>query len=721
MAAVKAQPGTVSDAVVEDDIRAIFALGHFDDVRAELEKGADGKSILVYVVVERPLVRKITFEGNEELKESKLRPLVTLKVPDIYKPGKVRESIAALRKAYIEEGYYAVNIDPQLDTNDRNEATLNFKIDEGAKVLVDEIHFEGNRVFDDGELQDLMQTKERWFLSWLTDRGTFQKDLLEMDVELIKDAYFNQGYVQIDVKEPLVTLTENKKYLEIFIELTEGPQYRVGEVDIRGDFDEEKAKLLEMTKLGSDETFSRERLRESVFALNDYFGDQGYAYVNVAPLTRLDTEERRVHLTYEVERGIQVHVNRIRIQGNTKTRDKVIRREMKLAEGDLYSISQIKRSRQRINNLGFFEAVDVTQAKLDDPGLIDLDVKVKEGPTGNFTAGAGYSSVDGVIGQLSVQEKNFLGRGLNLNLSGAFGESSTTYNLGVTDPYFLDTRLTLGGDIYSTEREYNDYTKKARGGDVKVGFPTGEYSRAFFVYRFENKEILDVDDNASLVIREQEGRSTLSSIYGSWTYDKTDFRLDPSSGYVGQVSAEFAGLGGTDKFAKYIGDYRHFWPLFWGTVFSVHGQVGYVHEIGGEPIPIDERFYLGGIRTLRGFSGRTVGPRIGNDSTVVDPITGAVTTVTDFEYIGGVSEAFANVEYTFPLVKEANLKGVLFYDIGNAWGEDEDMFSDRRHSAGGGIRWLSPMGPLRLEWGYNLDPRPDEKRVRFEFSIGRFY
>jgi len=400
----------------------------------------------------------------------------------------------------------------------------------------------------------------------------------------------------------------------------------------------------------------------------------------------------------------------------------VIRREMKLAEGDLLSISKIKRSRQRINNLGYFEEVDVTQEKLDDPGLIDLGVKVKEGPTGNFTAGAGYSSVDGLIGQLSVQEKNFLGRGLTLNLSGAFGEKSTTYNIGVTDPYFLDTNLTLGGDVYKTEREYTEYSKKTLGGDVKLGFPTSEYSRAYFIYRYEEKEIFDVDDAASLTIKSQEGDSTLSSIYASWTYDKTDFRLDPSEGYVSTVSGEFAGIGGTENFAKYIADYRHFWPLFWGTVFSVHGQAGYVHEVGGEAIPIDERFYLGGIRTLRGFKSRSVGPRIAINSNTLDPVTGDVTVATtDYEQIGGVKQAFANLEYTFPLVEEAKLKGVLFYDIGNAWSEDEEMFSSRRHSAGGGIRWLSPMGPLRLEWGWNLDKREDEDNMRFEFTIGRFY
>jgi len=719
-AAVTAQPGTVTEKAVEKDIRAIFALGQFSDVRAEFNE-EEGKKILTYLVVERPLVRRIKFEGNEELEDSKLRPLLAIKTPSIYDPGKTREGIEAIRKAYVEEGYYAAEIVPELDNNDRNEATLLFKIEEGAKVLVDEIFIEGNTVLDEDDLKDIMQTKERWFLSWLTDRGTFQQEVLDTDVEIIKDAYFNQGYVRVDVKEPLVTLSDDRESLNIFIEISEGEQFRTGEVDLKGEYEGDKAELLTMTKLKEGDIFSREQLRESVFALNDHFGDLGYAYVNVAPLTRIDPEEKIVHLAYEVEQGVKVYVNHIRINGNTKTRDKVIRREMKLAEGDLYSISQIKRSRQRVNNLGFFEEVDVTQEKLDDPGLIDLDVKVKEGPTGTFSAGAGYSSVDGVIGQLSVEEKNFLGRGMTLSVSGAFSKDSTTYNLGLTEPYFLDTNMTLGGDIYNTEREYDEYSKKALGGDVKIGFPTGEYSKAYFIYRYEQKEIYDVDDDASLTIRSQEGDSVLSSIYGSWTYDKTDFRLDPSSGYVGMVSAEFAGIGGTENFAKYITDYRHFWPLFWGTVFSVHGQAGYVQEVNGEPIPIDERFYLGGIRTLRGFESRSVGPRIATDSISVDPISGETITTTDYEKIGGVKQAFTNLEFTFPLVEEAKLKGLLFFDMGNAWGEDEDMFSSARRSAGFGIRWMSPMGPLRLEWGWNLDQRDDEDKMRFEFTIGRFY
>ncbi len=722
LAAISARAGAVSDETVDKDLRAIFKLGRFADVSALVEE-RDGAKVLVFEVKERPLVRKVTFSGNEEIKEEKLRSLVTLRTPNIYDPREVSRSVEAIIKAYVEEGYYAAAVEPKVEISERNEATVAFAIREGEKVLIDRIAFEGNRVFKAKELKKVIETKERWVFSWITGRGKYQEEVLQNDLEIIADQYFNKGYVRVKVKQPMITLSPDKKYMDVLIEIEEGDQFRVGTVEVEGDLLVDREQLLSLSKLKEGDVFSRALLRESVFALNDLYADQGYAYVNVSPLTQIQVEERRIDLAFDIEQGIQVHVDRIRISGNTKTRDKVIRREMKLDEGDLYSSTKLKTSRQRINNLGFFEEVKVSTSKGSDEGHMNLDVEVKERPTGTFTLGFGYSSVDGILGQGSVQQDNFLGRALKLNLAGSFGGKSTTYQAGILDPYFLDTRLSLGGDLYNTDREYTEFSKKTTGGDVKFGFPVSENSRAFFVYRLEEKEIYDVDSDASSIIRDQEGTSTLSSIHASWTRDVTDYRLDPSSGSVTMVSAEIAGLGGTEKFAKYIGDYRHFVPFKWGTVFSAHGQIGYIQQVGGEEIPLDERFFLGGLTSVRGFKARRVGPRVRRNTTVVDPVTGSTQTfeATDFDYIGGDKEAFFNLEYTFPLLQDAGLKGLLFYDIGNAWEEGEEMFSDMRSSTGFGIRWLSPMGPLRLEWGYNLDPREDEENSIFEFSIGRFF
>ncbi len=713
---------SVSAEEIDADIRAIFKLGRFEDVKAEILE-QNGAVSLVYRLSERPLIRKVEFTGNKELSTEKLRPLSTLKTPDIYSPGVVEKSVKAIKAAYLEEGFYSAEVIPRVDIDEQNEASVTFEIKEGEKVLVDRIEFEGNTVFTAKQLNKVMVTKERWFLSWLTGRGTYQEEVLQNDLEIIADQYYNEGYVQVKVKQPVVTLTDDGKYLNVMIEIEEGEQFRVGEVEVQGDLLKSREEILDLVKLRPGDVFSRKQLRTDVFAVNDLYADQGYAYVNVSPLTNIDPEKKLVSLKFDIEQGIKVNIERIQISGNTKTRDKVIRREMKLDEGDLYSATKLKESRRRVNNLGFFEEVNVSTARGSDEAHMDVNVEVKERPTGTFSLGFGYSSVDGVIGQGSISQENFLGRALKLNLSGAFGSRSTTYQIGLLDPYFLDKNLSLGFDLYKTEREWSDFTKKTTGGDIKLGFPVGEYNRAFFIYRYEEKEILDIDDNASLFIREQEGTSTLSSIYSSLTRNTTDYRLDPSSGYVAEGSIEFAGLGGSEKFSKYILDYRHFFPFKWGTVFSAHGQLGYVQRIGGEDIPIDERFFLGGINTLRGFNSREVGPRVKRTSQQVNPNTGVIETVLidDFEFIGGTKEAIFNLEYTFPLVKEMGVKGLVFFDAGNAWSEDQEYFSEMRYSVGTGIRWFSPMGPLRLEWGYNLDPREDEDRSKFEFSIGKFF
>jgi len=721
-AVLSVQPGqTVTLDTIDRDIQAIFKLGRFNDVSAEItEEG--GASILTYRLVERPLLRKVAFSGNKEFTDEKLRTLISLKIPDIYNPRLVEQSIASIRKAYVEEGYHAVVITPDLVPVGNGEANLTLAIKEGEKVLIDAIRFEGNTVFSDRELRKAMQTKERWFLSWLTDRGTYREDLLDNDLELLADKYFNQGYVQVKVRKPQITLVDDNRYMDILIVIEEGPQFHVGKIEVAGDLIKPAAEILALTKLKPGDVFSRELLRQDITTINDLYADQGYAYVNVAPLSTTDPAKLTIDLKYDIEQGFQVHIDRIRISGNTKSRDKVVRREMKLVEGDLYSASALKESRRRLNNLGFFEEVNLATAKGPEEALMDIDISVKEKPTGTFSLGFGYSSVDKFIGQGSISQANFLGRGLKLNLSGSVGGTSTTYQLGLLDPYFLDRNLSLGGDLYKTDREWTDFSKKATGGDIKLGFPLTDNSRAFFIYRYEQKNLYDVDPNASRTIKDQEGQSSLSSLYASLSRDTTDYRLDPSRGGVSEFSIEYAGLGGTDRFARTILDHRHFWPWFWGTVFSVHGQVGYVAQVGGREIPIDERFYLGGIRTLRGFKSREVGPRVRRVGSSVDPVTGEVrSTGEDFEYIGGTKDAYFNLEYLFPLVKDLGLKGVLFYDTGNAWSEDQDYFSDMRSSVGAGIRWFSPLGPLRLEWGKNLDPKEGEGASQFEFSIGNFF
>jgi outer membrane protein insertion porin family len=436
--------------------------------------------------------------------------------------------------------------------------------------------------------------------------------------------------------------------------------------------------------------------------LTDLFTDKGYAFANVNPITKINQEQKAVDVTYDLEKGEKVYIDRITITGNTKTRDKVIRREMKLAEGDLYSSSALKRSKQSLMNLGYFEEANIATGKGAAANKMNVGVDVKEKSTGTFSIGAGYSSLDGFVGQGSVSQANFLGLGLKANLSASLGGETSTYSVGLTDPYFRDTRWTLGADIFRSERSYEDFSRRVTGGDIKAGYPLSDTLSTFWIYKYEDKYIFDVSPTLEVV---PETTSTTSSITASLTRNTTDYRLDPSRGMLNNVSLEYAGLGGSNKYIRYQADSALFFPFPWSTVLALRGALGYIQDIGTE-ISIDDKYYLGGITTIRGYEPRTICPVDANGN-----------------YIGGVKMVVANIEYIFPLLKEVNMKGLVFLDAGNSYGDDQEWFSSWRTSYGAGIRWNSPMGPLRLEYGIPINPRDgiDDPGGRFEFSIGGFF
>ncbi len=693
---------------IDRDLQAIFKLGHFDDISAELRDEGNEK-VLVFIVHERPLVREIRFEGAKKLTEEKLRPLVTQRAPEIYDPVQVKKSVAALEESYHIEGYYAVKITPQLKTDEQNESLLTFNIEEGSKILIDEISFEGNQALDAKTLASEMMTKKRWIWSWITGRGTYKADQIQYDLDLLTALYYDRGYMDVKIKQPQISMVEDDTLMKLLIEIDEGQQYRTGELRITGDLIKPRKELNGLLTLKEGEIFSRSQLRSSVLALTDLYADQGYANANVVPFTSKDPDELKISLKLDIEQGELIHIEKINISGNTITRDKVLRRELSLIEGDLYSATKIKTSRNRLRNLGFFEEVNVSTSEGSSSDKNELNIEVSEKPTGSFTIGAGYSSVDKLIAQGSITQGNFMGYGLNLKASATLGGASQLYSVGLTDPYFLDTRWSAGFDLYKTERDWTDFSEKATGGALKLGHPLGRFSRGLVTYRYEEKEILDVSDVASDLILEQEGTSVLSSVTGSLQRNTTDYRLDPSRGGITSFSAEYAGLGGTDKFAKFEFSHRHFFPLFWSTVLSVNGDFGYVIKTSDDEVPISEKIFLGGLRSIRGFDTREVGP------SDIDPVTGVKS------FVGGEKAAFFNLEYFFPINRQYKLKGLFFVDTGNAWRETEAYFTDMRYSAGYGIRWSSPLGPLRFEWGHNLSPRDGEKSSVFEFSIGSFF
>ena len=715
---------TLNEDKTDADIRAIYKLGHFQDIQVSTEE-TDKGTVLVYTVLEKPVVRDIKFEGNKELGTDKLKEALEFHQNSILSTKDLAKSVAKIKKLYGDEGYYLAEIEPVVEKRTPTELVITFKITEGKKILIRTIHFDGNRAFTARQLRKVMETSEKWFLSWLTGAGTYKEEVLKNDALLIADHYMNNGYVNVKVGEPVVKLTDAKDALEVFIGITEGEQFRVGDIDFKGDLLEPVSELRKKIKAEPGQIFSRSTLRTDIAALTDIYADKGYAFANVNPLTKADSAKLIIDLTFDMEKGELVSLERINIAGNTKTRDKVVRRELRIIEGELSSATGMKRSKQNLMNTGYFEEANLATAKGSAGNKLNYNVDVKEKPTGSFSIGGGYSSLDGIIGQGSVQQSNFLGLGLKANLSASIGTKSQTYSIGMTDPYFLDTKWNLGGDIYRTQRIYSDYTRRLTGADIKGGYPINDFVGTFLMYKFEVKDLYSPQQayqifNYAAPDSFPLGATTTSSITASITHNNTDYRLDPSTGFIDSFTAEFAGLGGDNKFARYVLENTWFHPLYKKVVFSAKLVLGYIQEVEGQLVPIDEKFYLGGIYSLTGFKARTVCPvdHLG----LASPINGYPT--DQVVYLGGNKEVSGNAEFSYPILADAGVKGVFFFDYGNSTSDSyAKIFDSLLMSYGGGIKWASPLGPLILVYGVPVNPRPglDSPGGRFEFSIGNIF
>ena len=705
----------------DTDIRAIYKLGHFQDVQV-LKGESDKGLVLIYSVQEKPIVREVTFEGNKEITTEKLKDGLDLRPNTVYSAKDVAKGVAKIKKMYGDEGYYLADVQTEVKKSSPSELSVIVKVVEGDKILIKEIRFDGLKAYSESKLRGIMETKRKWFMSWLTGAGTYKEEVLKNDALLISDHYLNNGYINVKVGEPVVKLNETKTALDVSIGITEGEQYRIGTIGFKGELIDPEADLRKKLKSESGEIFNRSTLRTDIGVLTDVYGDKGYAFANINPQTRLDNEKKIVDMTLEVDKGELVYIERINVAGNPKTRDKVVRREMRVTETGLYSATGMKRSKQNLMNLGFFEEANIATAKGSASNKLNVSVDVKEKPTGTFSIGGGYSSLDGFIGQGSVQQANFLGLGLKASLSASIGGKSNTYAVGLTDPYFLDSKWTLGGDIYRSERIYTDYTRRLVGADIKGGYPINDFVGTFLMYKFEIKDLYN-PSGAYQALHDAEsfntsnvyplGTTTTSSVFSSITHNNTDYRMDPSSGMINSFSVEYAGLGGDNKYARLTTDHTLFHPIYKKLIASTKLTLGYVGEVG-QPVPIDEKFYLGGIYSLRGYRARTVSP---TKTQLVKDIDGNQS--NEQIYLGGTKEIFGNVELTLPLLADAGLKGVVFFDYGNSFNTFDTMLM----SYGWGIRWASPIGPLRLEYGIPINPRNliDSTTGRLEFSIGTMF
>lgn len=705
---LRIQQGDVFDPErLNEELRRIFELGYFDDVQFEINDTPQGKEILI-VVDEKPRIQNINVQGASKIKEKDVLEALTTRTGSVVNPRIISEDLARIRELYRGKGYYNATVDYDVTPIDDRSANLNIRISEGNRLFIRGIEIQGAENISQRELRKEMALKRRGALSWLTGRGILREELLDRDAAVIEAHYANKGFIDARVGQPVVDYQEDGIYLIFQVE--EGPRYKTGSVDFRGDLLVSIDELREITivdDLGEQgKYFDRSAMREDLENLGDFYTDFGYAFADADVEMDVDQEALLVNVTYVLDKGDKIYINRVHIEGNEKTRDNVIRREMRLSDGDLFSGSALRRSNERLYRLDYFETVEIEPVPTLEDDEIDLVVRVSEQPTGVLSAGAGYSSYDKMFFTGMIQQRNLFGKGYSLGFSGSFGRRTTSFDLSFWNPYFRDTNLGVGTDLYWVDDEYFTYDKQTKGGRLRFSYPLGEYTTLNWNYRLDKYTIENLSEDAPRDIKDIEGDNWSSALYLAASRDTTDRRINPTRGTVNTLSMEYAGglIGGDDNFIKYIFRSDYYRPLFWKTVFHWRGQAGYVMKNSSEEIPNFELFTLGGINSVRGYPARKIAPRY-----------------DDGEVKGGDKHFFTNFELVFPLNEGLGLMGLVFFDAGEVWDKGERIDFDLYRSVGTGIRWYSPLGPIRVEYGYGLDKLDGKRQSKVEFSLGHIF
>ena len=685
---------------LSEDLKAIYSMGYFDDIRITTEPAGGGQRI-IFQIEEKPTVRGIRLSGNSWVYEDEeIEEVLTLRKGSILNVFTLRNDVRRIEELYKEKNYHNVAVDYKILKKKNNLADIEYTIEEGDKFHIEKIQFVGNEAFSDKKLKRNMATSEKNFLSFVTSAGDLNQEKLTQDSARLAAFYHNNGYIRARVGEAQVDFeTEG---IVITIKVEEGPRYKVGKVAFSGDLIFEEEELREKIHITDEDHYNREVLRKDVLAITDLYSDEGYAYVNVTPLVDQDDEQLVANINFEVEKGKQVYFEEIDITGNTKTRDKVIRRQLKVYEKELFSGRRLKQGVQNLYRLDYFEDVQINTSKGSTDDQINLDVAVKEKATGAFSFGAGFGNVENLFGTASISERNLFGRGQTLSLKAQLGSKTQKFTLSFTEPWLFEIPLSAGIDIYQWDYSYEDYDKDAVGGKVRFSYPVFNYTRAYLSYMYDVSRIANIEDDASKDIKELEGHIHKSSILPKFVYDSRNNLFNATRGAIYGISGEYAGLGGDVGFGKIEVEMAHYIPLFWEFTGVIHTKSGIITELDDKLLPDYEKFYMGGINSLRGFTRDDLAPKD-----------------RDGAAIGGDKYVQMNFEFKFPLVTEAGVFGLIFLDAGNIYTDNEDIdITDFRVSAGPEIRWMSPVGPIRFAYGYILDPKDtDSNKGNWEFSM----
>ena len=691
---------------INNSLKALFATGLFADVTIRREG-----DILAVRVVENPVINRIAFEGNDSLDDETLNPEVQLRPRVVFTRTKVQQDVKRLLDLYRRSGHFAAVIEPKIIKLPQNRVDLVFEIQEGPESGIRSISFIGNRVFSDSDLRDVILTTESKWWRIFTSADKYDPDRLTFDRELLRRFYLENGYADFRVVSAVAELAPDRKDFFVTFTIEEGERYKFGSIEISSRIPEIKPEaLLPHVKFETGDWYSSKLLDDTVLELTNEAGNFGYAFAEVRPRVRRDRDNRIINIDFEVQEGPRVFVERIDIRGNTRTLDEVIRREFRLVEGDAFNAARLRRSEQRIRNLGYFGKVEVNKVRGSRPDKTVIEVDVQEQPTGELSLGAGFSTRDGVVGEIGIRERNLLGRGQDLRFSIRASQRTQQFDVGFTEPYFLDRNLSAGVDLFSirsSRQDESSFREDTFGGRLRLGYEINERWSQGLRYGLEYENITDVADDASQIIKDEAGARLISTVGQTLTYDTRDSKIAPTSGFVTRLATDFAGVGGDARYVKGTWRTRYYYPFTKNWIGSIGTELGHVRGLG-QDVRVTDRFVLGNER-MRGFRVGGVGPR--------DRFTG--------DALGADTFGIATAELSFPvgLPEEFGIKGALFSDVGTAFGAEgpDSLIIDSkapRASAGVGISWASPLGPVRFNYAIPFLKESFDKPQRFSFSFG---
>ncbi len=707
---------TMTDESASQAVKALFATGFFKDVRLEVEG-----QVLVVVVDERPAIASLKFDGLKAFKTEDLTKglkEVGLAEARIFDRSMVERAEQELKRQYLSQGYYAVDLKTTVTPLERNRVGISFTVVEGEVARIKQINIIGNKAFSESDLLDQFTLRTPGWLTWYTGNDKYSKQKLSGDLEKVRSYYLDRGYLEFNIEATQVSISQDKQDIYITISLTEGEQYTVSSLKLTGDLILPESVLTPLVKVKPGEVFSREAMTETTKALTDRLGNEGYAFANVNSAPELDKEKRQVAFTVVLDPGRRVYVRRINIGGNTKTRDEVIRREIRQLESSWYDGERINKSKERIDRLGYFEDITVeTPAVAGTTDQVDVDVKLKEKPTGNLLIGAGFSSAEGLVFSGSINQQNLFGSGKHLGFQVSTSKSNQVYSISHTDPYWSPDGISRGFDIYTRKTDTSSlntgtFGSDSVGGGVRFGFPIADDEGLYLGFSIDKTSLsLTTLSPVRYVnyVRTFGADSTTYLATLGWTRDDRDSFQYPTKGTLQRAVLETATPGSTATYFRATYQYQKYFPIAKKWSLMLNGELGGAQGYGGKELPFFKNFYAGGIGSVRGYESGSLGPR--------DLATG--------EFLGGNFRVIGNAELFMPTPGAGTDKSFrisAFVDAGNVFGYGEDFKpGNLRYSTGLGLSWNSPMGPLRFALAKPLNTKSTDKLQRFQFQLGNTF